>query len=493
MNDQNTLVPALADNLRRIQDDCGKTNDLNIRQAVLGGVETALVTCGGMVNQQQLSELLLDPLMEKLEHQILTTQELFHYLDDESFSAVELQKVQKLSEFYRLLFSGFALVLVEGIPTALAFGFTGFPVRSIAPPENEVNELCAKEGFVESLKVNQTMIRRRIKSPDLQMGLIQVGEISKTDVALVYLKEAVSQKLLQQLRRDLKKIKMPVILSSGYLRPFLQGWPQSLITPAGLTERPDSLCGKICEGRCGILIDGTPFAIIAPYLFTEHFQSMDDYAHTPYYAFLIRCIKYLSFFLAVFLPGMYVALGSFHPELFPPALVFNLASAQESTPYPPVVETLLMHFIYEIMREAGLRLPRAVGHAVSIVGSVVISTAAVSAGLVGAPMVLIITLTAISSFVVPSLREPMSILRILMIVLGGMLGLYGILLAAALLGVNICAVTAYGMPYTAPLAPFTGEAMRDTLVRVGFPRMQRRWTLLSQLKGSTMNPPEDRP
>lgn len=486
MEDTKTLTSNLEENLKIIQAACASTSDVNIRQVKLAGVKTAMLTCSGMVNQQQLSEMLLDPLMEKLQDQEILSDELYSYLEARSLSTTELIETTEFSECFRLLFSGFVVFLLEDQNRALACGFAGYPYRSINSPENEVDELCAKEGFVEAIRINQTMIRRRIKSPDLQMEIMQLGEISKTDVVLVYLKSAVSKEMLKQIKKDVKKMKMPILLSSGYLKPFVSGWPRSLVSPVGLTERPDCLCGKISEGRCGILVDGVPFALIVPFLFSEHFQSMDDYARAPYYAFMMRTIKYLSFLIGILLPGLYVAVGTFHPQLFPPTLVFNIAAAQESTPFSLMTETIIMHLIYEIMREAGLRLPRSVGHAVSIVGSVVISSAAVSSGLIGGPMIMIVTLTAISGFVVPSLHEPMSLLRFLMIIIGGMQGLYGIILVSAVFGVSVCATTAYGMPYTAPVIPFTASAMRDTFTRIGYPKMQQHWAKISHLHGAHM-------
>ena len=254
----------------------------------------------------------------------------------------------------------------------------------------------------------------------------------------------------------------------------------------GNTERPDTLCAKILEGRIGILVDGTPFALIVPYLFAENFQSVDDYSHRPYYSTFIRILKYISFAVSILLPGLYVGIATFHPELFPEALLFNIATAQESTPFPLMAEAIIIHLIYEAMREAGLRLPRGIGHAVSIVGALVIGDAAVTAGLIGSPMVMVVALTAVSSFVVPSLYEPVTVLRFLYIIVGGISGLYGISLLTAILCLNLCSLHPMDIPYTSPITPFGRSALRDVFVRAGWKTLSRHSVKVQNMPGSEM-------
>ncbi|MEG2429676.1 MAG: spore germination protein, partial [Oscillospiraceae bacterium] len=231
------------------------------------------------------------------------------------------------------------------------------------------------------------------------------------------------------------------------------------------------------------VVDGTPYALIIPYFFAENFQSLDDYSRKSYYVGFVRILKYISFFIAFLLPGIYVAITTFHPEILPPSLLFNVAASEEITPFPVFIEALLFQFMYEIMREAGLRLPRPIGHAVSIVGALVIGDAAVSAGLVGSPMVLIVALTAIASFVVPSLYEPVAILRFAFIFAGGLFGLYGITLLGLVVLFNICSLASFGTPYMSPISPFSLSAMRDTFIRVGFKKMQKTTAKIQDLNG----------
>lgn len=277
--------------------------------------------------------------------------------------------VYSYNELFRFIMSGFVVILIDGAPRGTACGIQGYPYRSISEPTAEVNERGSKEGFTEPIRTNMSLVRRRVKSPLLKFELFPVGKISRTDICLIYMTDRVSAKLLRDVRRKINSIDLDVILTAGYLQPFLTGRPWSLFSDVGTTERPDVLAAKVQEGRIAILIDGTPFALIVPYLFTENFQTLDDYAHSAFYASFIRIIRYFSFIISILLPGAYVAISTFHPELLPQALLFNIAAAEDTTPFPLGIEALIIHLLYEIMREAGLRLPRPVGHAVSIVGA----------------------------------------------------------------------------------------------------------------------------
>ncbi|MEG2597361.1 MAG: spore germination protein, partial [Oscillospiraceae bacterium] len=231
-------------------------------------------------------------------------------------------------EVFKMAMSGFVVVIIDGIAKGIALGAQGFSFRSISEPSGEVNERGSREGFTEPIKINMSLVRRRIKSDKLKFEMFQLGEQSQTDACLIYKTDVVSQELLREIRKRMGQIKMDVVLDTGYLQPFLEGKALSLFSEVGVTERPDTICAKIMEGRVAIMLDGTPYVLIVPYLFNENFQSFDDYAHRPYFATFIRLLKYFSFFLTIYLPGIYVAFATFHPEALPHALLFNIASSE---------------------------------------------------------------------------------------------------------------------------------------------------------------------
>ena len=233
------------------------------------------------------------------------------------------------------------------------------------------------------------------------------------------------------------------------------------------------LTAKLSEGKICVIVDGTPNALIVPYLFVEHFHSLDDYLKRPYYATFIRVLKLVSFLFSVFLPGLYVAICTFHQEIIPETMLFGITGQESRTPLPIMFEALFIHLIYEIVREGGLRMPKSVGHAISIVGALVIGESAVTAGILSAPMLIVVGLTAVSSFVVSTLYEPVAVLRFAFIIVGGISGLYGIMLCFAAVLINASAINPYGVPFTSPLSPTKIGAWRDLILRIGWKDMSK--------------------
>lgn len=488
MNDR--LTGQLTEDMIRIRRMYDNSSDLVDRRLSVGNVEIRVLICEGMVNSEALVKMLAEPLTNLPDSMTQNADSILRCIRTDSVLSIDQKEFYTFGELFTFLMSGFAVILIEGIPFGIACGMQGFSYRSISEPSSEVNVRGSREGFVEPLRINLTMIRRRIKSPSLKFELLQSGVRSKTEVGLIYMTDSVSGELLDNVRSRLKSAELDVVLDSGYLQPFLEEKPLSLFSGVGTTERPDTLCAKICEGRIAVLVDGSPFAMIVPYLFNENFQSVDDYTHQPYYATFIRLLKYAAFLFTILLPGTYVALATFHPELFPDALLFNIASSEENAPFPLMFEALIIHFIYELMREAGLRLPRPIGHAVSIVGALVIGDAAVTAGLIGSPMVMVVAVTAISSFVVPNLYQSITVLRFLFILAGGIWGLFGITLGMAVIFCNLCAKHPLGVPETSPASPFSLYPMRDIFTRQNWKRLGKKEMLVQDLPGSRIKKDE---
>ena len=462
----------------------GSTSDLVIREFEVSGISTALVLFEGMFNLVALGQNVLEPL-SGLRCEPPEPNRLLELVRRSLLLAVDQSEIRTLGEVFRFAMSGFGILLVDGADCGITLALQGFSFRSVGEPSGEVNLRGSREGFTEPLRINMSLIRRRIKSPALRFELLTLGKQSKTDAFLVYLDGAVSPGLVDRVKRQLDDLPLGMVLDTGYLQPFLeQEHPLSFFSGVGFTERPDTACAKINEGRVVLLLDGTPMALVVPYLFGEHFQCFDEYALRPFYALFVRCLKYFSFFLTILLPGLYVAIGTFHPQLLPRELLYNIASSMASTPFSLMTEAVIIHFFYEMMREAGLRLPRPVGHAVSIAGGLVIGDAAVKAGLIATPLMLVVALTAISAFVVPSLYEPVAVLRFLFILAGGFWGLFGVVLGFALVLCNLCAITVNSIPVTAPAAPFSRFSLRDTLYRQSWLKLGRRVMEVGRVPGS---------
>lgn len=472
----------LMDDLVYLRAQFSVSADLTVRRLTICGHEAAVVTIEGMVDRHMMANAVILPMTAITG--TYTPERLMTHIRDDVLGNVDMIQVSTMPELINLIISGFGAVLMDGVPYALLGGLQNFMIRSVGEPSTEMTMRGSREGFTEAIRVNISMIRRRLKTPDLTFEMTTAGKTSQTAVCLCYVRGRVSDRLLDDVRARLAALPLDVVLESGYIQPFLESRPLSLFNSVDTTERPDTLCAKIMEGRIGVLVDGTPFVLVVPTLFVEHFQSMDDYALHPYYASFIRFIKYVAFFISILLPGLYVAVGTYHAEMLPPTLLLTFLKSDHSTPFPLVVEALLIHFLFEIMREAGLRFPKAVGHAVSIVGALVIGESAVNAGLIGAPMVIIVALTAMSSFVLPSLYGAMAILRFGFILLGGLLGLYGVLLGFTLLTISVCAIDVQSIPYLAPITPFSYRAMRDVFIRADWRRLWKGRFLVQNVEGS---------
>ena len=471
-------------NINNIQKITGKSSDVIVKTGMVCGNRIAAVTCEGMADTDTLAMLIYQKLNEVGNTEKMPPDELMTHLWDIYLIAAEQLEIKNLGDLILKMQSGFAIILINGCTRAIAIGVQGYKSRGIDEPSSELNVQGSREGFVEVIRTNMAMIRRRIKSPTLVFDLFPLGDRSNTDICLCYISDKVSPELLKKVRRRISSIKLNTILESGYIRPFFEGKGGWFFSECGSCERPDSFAAKLYEGRVGILVDGTPFALVVPYLFIENFQTLDDYTQKPFYAFFIRLVRLAAFFITLFLPGVYVAIASYHAEMLPSALLLNLAAAEQTVPYSLMVECLFIHFMYEILREAGIRLPRPVGHAIGVVGGLVIGDITVSAGLVGAPMVLVVALSGLCSFVVPKMYEKIVLLRFIYIIAGGLFGLFGVIILAGAVLVKMCSLNTYGIPYMAPVSPFTPKAWRDVLVRLSWRRMENSDVTIQNLNGS---------
>lgn len=484
--DKASLEKDLGRNTVNVRAVMRNSSDLNIKYAKAGGVPVCILFCEGQTDTNQMANLIFRPINSIGNEKKLEPARVMEIMQSELLLAGEQHQVDDYEQLTAMIMGGFCVILADGVTHGIAIGVQGFEKRSVSEPSTHVNLRGSREGFVEAVRTNMSMLRRRIKSPDLVFKLSTVGSLSNTDICLCYIESKVSRELLGDIERRLENLPLSAILEGGYIQPFLEEKGSLIFDEAGITERPDTLAAKLYEGRVGILVDGTPFALIIPRLFTENFQTLDDYTQKPIYATIMRALRYLAFAASVLLPGFYVAIANFHPELIPNSLLLNLAASIQITPYNLLTECLMIHIFYEIMREAGLRMPSNLGHAVSIVGGIVIGDIVVSAGLIGAPLVLIVAVSSIASFIVPDLYNSIVVMRFAFIIAGGMWGLFGITILGMLFLLKICSMSPYGVPYTSPVSPFSLRGMRDTLIRAGWRTLSKNDVKIQDLNGSDL-------
>ena len=477
------IFPALSENIITIREMFGESFDLVIKETQANGIKIAFITLDGMYDNLLVSNAVIAPVLD-MKFGTTEPKMIYDHISEYRTSECDTKEAITMPDAVQYLISGCILMFVDGVNRCLALSVQGYPKRSIEQPQSEMQEFGSHEGFVEMYKDNVTMVRRRLKSPYVRFETITAGETSKTSLCICYHAKRADPVTVNGVKSRLKEMKIDIIPGAGAVRPFLEAKGLSFFTSVGITERPDVFAAKLSEGRVGIIVDGTPYALIVPYLFIENFHSLDDYLSRPFYTLVTRTIKMVCFLAAVFLPGIYVAVGTFHQEIFPANIIFEISISIQETPFPLFVESLIIHFIYEIVREAGLRMPASMGHAVSIVGALVIGDAAVTAGLISAPMLIVVAITAICSAVITPLHQPSSVLRLLFIILGGISGLYGIMLGFGLIVINLCSVNSFGVPFTSPLSPFDRYANRDSLFFAGWKTVGKRFMKVQNLRGS---------
>ena len=457
--------------------------DLTIREIRPNGMNAAVISIDNMIDKHILTEGIMEPLFKSDYNN--RPEETYSRIKYHVLQTADIAEAECYEQIEAYIMSGCAVIIVDGCKKALSAGIQGYASRSVSEPESDVVQRGSKEGFVESLRVNMTMIRRRIKNPSLRFETLTIGNISRTEVALCYLSDTISYDIHRQLKNRLKRVDLKTLLASGYLLPFLEDPGDfSFFSGVGISERPDTICGKITEGRIAILVDGVPSALIVPYLFSEFFQSLDDYSNRAYFATFTRFLKYAAFIISILLPGLFTALGTFDPEMFPSLLLNKIAGSIAATPFSLTAETIMVLFVYEIMREAGLRMPQPLGYAVSIVGGLVVGDTAVNAGLIGAPTLMVVALTAISSYAVPDLYAPSCILRFVFTLAGGLFGIWGIAAFLSIVIINLCAKNSFGIPYTSPVTPFSPYAFRDVFVRAGWKILSKKNKTVQEMPGA---------
>ncbi len=471
--------------LCRIRDDFSRSEDLTIRNIEINGTKAAVISIDNMIDKQVLAEGILNPVLSADYER--SRKELFSEIESRVLCTAETDSVYSYEELEKRIMSGFAVLAIDGCDKALCVGIQGYASRGVSEPEADIVQRGSKEGFVESVRVNMTLIRRRLKTPELCFESMVLGKTSHTEIVLCYLNDTVSSEILETLKVRLRKIPLDTVLTAGYLVPFIEDdGGHSLFCGAGISERPDTVCGKLTEGRIAVLVDGVPSALIVPCIFAEYFQSLDDYSNRAYFSTFTRILKYCAFLISVLLPGLFVSLGTFDPEMFPTLMLNKIASSIAATPLSLTVETLLILFIYEIMREAGLRMPRPLGYAVSIVGGLVVGDTAVNAGLIGAPTLMVVAVSAISSYVVPDLYAPSAVLRFIFTIAGGLLGIWGVAVVFSIVLVDLCGKSSFAVPYTSPITPFSAVAFRDVVVRAGWNILSKRNETVQELPGTDL-------
>lgn len=392
----------------------------------------------------------------------------------------QTQTTDNYAEFLTSILGGDTGLIIDGSSEAVLLGMRGMEKRSISEPETESVVRGPREGFVENIRTNTSLLRRRVKSPHLKMKSLTLGKNTNTSIVLAYMDHIVEPELLQEVETRLGKVNISAVLESGYIEELIQDSSYSPFPQIQYTERPDTLASAILQGRVGIIVDGTPFALIVPTVFWQLMQASEDYYERFQIATLIRWLRYFFLVFSLLTPALYIAITTFHQDLLPTTLILSIAAAREAIPFPALVEALIMEITFEALREAGIRLPKAVGSAVSILGALVVGTAAVEAGIVSAPMVIVVSITGIASFTIPRFNGAIAIrmLRFPLMFAAALFGFFGIMLGVLLIAGHMSNLRSFGVSYLAPTSPLRVSDLKDVAIRAPWWAMTERPSFL---------------
>ncbi|RXI47217.1 spore germination protein [Clostridium tetani] len=432
----------------------------------------------GMVNTEIINENILPQLMNTTVNS--KSKNLINCIKEEVLIVNEVKESNRLEDILSSLLMGKSILFIDGFEKVLILNTMQWEKRSIEEPQGESVVKGPREGFNESLITNISLIRRRIKSQELKLQFKEIGVRTKTTICIAYMDDIVNPKILKELENRLNKIDIEGVFSTGTMQELIRDNPMSPFNTIGNTERPDVVASKLLQGRIAILCEGSPTVLTLPYLFIEQFQVNEDYYDNFIYASVNRILRIIAFILTITIPAIYVAFTTFHKEMIPIKLAFSIYLAREGVPLPTSIEAILMVITFEIIREAGIRLPKHIGSTVSIVGALVLGDAAVNAKFVSAPIVIVAAIAGISELVLYELRTAIVIWRFIFLILASILGLYGVIFAGMALVIQLMSIKTFGIPYMLKLIDLDKYNIVDATIRAPWWLLKYRTKFISK-------------
>ena len=447
-----------------------------------GGFRIYISYIDVMVDRRLIEESLLEQFLAYTHQQHMqtpTNKSFITFLKDSGVATADVKESDDFNAVISAVLSGDTILFIENSSKALIVATRAWPNRGVGTTETEKVVRGPKEAFSETIRFNTILIRRRIRDTRLKVKQKQMGVRSKTDIALMYMEDLVRPDILQEVQRRLSLYDIDSVMETGTIEQLIEDKWYSPFPQLQFTERPDKAASAILEGRIVVVVDTTPFVLILPATLNSFLQASEDYYNRWGISSFIRVLRYIAMFLALCTPGLYIALTTFHPAMVPSSLIFSIAASRQGVPFYATVEVILMELAFELLREAGLRLPTAVGHTVGIVGGLIIGQAAVEANIASPIVVIVVSITAIASFSIPndSMVSAIRLCKYWIIFLSAILGLYGFMLAMLTILIHLTGLRSFGIPYLSPFAfrgVNQGEDLKDSIVRMSIFTMKRR-------------------
>ena len=476
MNDmeERKLFSTLDDNINQLKSTFDCVQDIVFREFYAGENRLFIVYVDNLVLGTTVENAILTNLMVRGH----TGGNAF-YLNLRTIAVGETTEIDTFEKVCNAILLGDTVLFSVGYDKAIQISTKGWPSRGIPTVTNEVTVQGAKDAFVELASKNIVLIRRRIKDTSLKVQRMNIGTKSKTDIVIMYMEGIVREDILKSFLEKINNINTDVVLDSGTIQQFLEADAFSPFPQLQVTERPDKTAASINEGRIAVLVDNSPFALLVPSTINVFFQAADDYYERWEIVSLVRLMRFTAAILATILPALYIGLTIFHPNLIPTSLVLKIAAGRASVPFPTIVEVLIMELAFELLKEAGIRLPSPIGGTIGIVGGIIIGQSAVEAGIVGPAVVIVAALTGVCSFVVPSvtLVSGIRITKYFMIILSSLFGLVGFWLGIILILAHLCSLESFGVPYMFPFCSGSANSysdFKDSIIRFPIPLMKKR-------------------
>ncbi|MCR3757651.1 spore germination protein [Clostridium felsineum] len=458
----------LKSNRKHIEQSFSNCSDIAIREFKIANnphFPAMIVYIENLIESDVIESSVVERLTKEPTNK-LSSEHIFEY--SKSNFAVDDKNIYKhMNDVIIAVLKGSIALFMDGSNKAIIINIGKPPERSISEPNVETTIRGPREGFTESITTNVALLRKKIRSTSFKSEEFTLGKSSKTTVTIAYLSDVANPKIVQEIRERLGKIDTDSIDGMNYIKEYIQDEPFSAFPTMYSTERPDSAASKIFEGRIAILADGTPIVCTAPATFFEFLENTEDFFINFIPATINRWIRYISIFISIVLPGLYVAITTFHQELIQTPLLITFIQSHSSVPYPTSTEVFVLLVVYQIMIEAGIRMPRAVGQSISIIGALIIGQSAVEAGLISTPVIIVAAITYIASFAVPNneMHNALTLPRFIFTILGASLGLFGLTCAYIVLSLKLISIRSFGVPYVMPIAPASKNDFLDILFK----------------------------
>ncbi|MDR7001019.1 spore germination protein [Neobacillus niacini] len=437
----------------------------NFQNKFLIAAKCSVIYINGMVNSKILNEDIIQPILNHDLEKGINSKNLLEELHYKIIVSNNIKKSKDINLLVTSLIEGKTIFLLDGYDEALILATKGWEARSISEPDSARVIRGPREGFTEAIMTNLTLIRRIIKNKDLKFKFKEIGERTCTKTCICYIDELVINDILVELEKRLEEIKIDGILDSGYIEELIRDAPFSLFNTVGYSERPDVVASKLLEGRIAIIVDGSPFVLTVPYLFIEGLQANEDYYNHFLFASFNRFLRAVAMFTSMSLPAIYLAVVTYHQEFIPTPLLLSIASARQGVPFPTGFGLLIMLLIFDMIREAGIRMPATIGQAVNIVGTLVVGQAIVEAKLVSAPVVIIAAVSGIMKLLNPTNLGPVALIRIFLLLLSSIIGIYGYIFGILLVILHLMNIRSFGVPYMMGLSTMKNHNGQDIWIR----------------------------